>query len=279
MNEQKNDIENKRKKYKGLGEALRRQDFEYFENELKNWRENDTSEFHALKKRISSSEGQEGFATELDALLHLFPKHVLDKETNEILPKVKECFELLLELGAEPLLEIKGYYKVNDKAYLTNMVRESAKLPKKDFLEYLFSLKLWKKIQDTESQGETDLLQNAIVGNSADCIEYLIKEQGFDVNKEYFFERNATPIFFACNYASKEAFDKLLELGADLLIKDDDRLTVLSYLTANLEKFEEEYEEDSPEKQSLIEFADYVEDKYDAAKVVEKPKRVFRTSF
>jgi hypothetical protein len=269
-------VEKKAKTYSGLGEAMKKQDFQFFYEELNNWKKNDTFDYKRLFDRVASDVSKVGFGNQIDSLLHNIPLFALDEKTKELKPYVKECIELLVSLGGLPLLEFKNgpYGKSN-----TNMVRESAKLPNPELLKVLFDLKLWEKIEETNTVSGFDLLHAAVNANSPTVIEYLVKEKGFDVNKKYFFSNNSTLIFFAIGRGLEEAYDKLVELGADIQVKNGEDFYPIDFLETKSENFEEMYAEEPEEKEKHEKFSARVMEHFDKTAKVVTPKKKLRTAF
>lgn len=269
-----NEAENNGPKYQGLGDALSKQDFVYFNEELKRWVDKSGQDYKALFENVRNRYGEQGFGNQLDSLLLNIPRFALDKETNALKDGVKESVELLISLGAEPLLEFSHtpYGK-----YSTNFVRETAALKNPELLSFLFKMRLWDDLIDTESEAGLDLLHAAILGGSPGSVEFLIKEVGFDVNKQYEMEYNITPLFYAVGRNKEAVFDKLVELGANLYATNDRGENILTCLVSELHGFEERYSEEDAE--SIRTFNEKVKTVFEAFKPQAKEKRKLRTAF
>ena len=234
------------KSYSSIGAALVQSDFTYIFTELNKWVELDDSNYKGLFQRLGTSEGHIGIGMVIDSLLLSVPKYAINPETKELYPMVKEVVELFVSIGADPSLL---YYKSFYGDYVTNMVLESSKLPNSDLLEFLYEKNFWNEAKDIETDSGLDVLQFATTADSAQCIEYLVKEQGFDVNKRYFFSNDATPLFFAIGRCCENSFDKLIELGANIKLKDYSGAESIGYLATQSVQFEDLYQNNDEMKQ------------------------------
>lgn len=264
-----------KKSYPSLGHAMAKGDFPYIFEELNEWAEKDDSNFKGLFEQTLTNYGDVGIGMVIDALLFAVPKYALN-EDKSLRPMVKEVVELFISLGADPTLT---YYKSMYGERVSNMVLETATLPNSELLQFLYEGNFWDEPKDVETESGLDPLQFATTENSAACIEYLVKHQNYDINKRYFFSNDATPIFFACGRASEEAFEKLIELGANIKLKDHYDVTAIQYLTADRFDFEERFANNPEEKERLLKFAERAKEVYNAVPDKEKVKKVRRTSF
>lgn len=277
MTSKTKDVEDKDKiNYPSLGHAMAKHDFKYIFEELNQWIEKDNSDYKGLFQQMNTNYGDVGIGMVIDSLLYAVPKYAVDEKTNELYPMVKEVVELFISIGAEPTMT---YYKTMYGEHVSNVVLESAKLKNAELLKFMYEKSFWDDSKDVETESGLDPLQFATTGDSAACIEYLIKEQNFDVNKRYFFSNDATPIFFAVGRKCENAFDKLIELGANIKLKDHDGSSVIGYLATESIQFEEIYEKSPDKKAELIEFSKKVLEVYDNTLDKEKIKKVRRTVF
>lgn len=262
-----------RAKYNSLGESIVKSDFKYFNNELEIWAIEDSYDLKGLFQNVSNRYGGAGFGNLLDTMLLTIPKYAL-KEDGTLHEGVEEAVDILLSLGAEPLLEFSSsvYGKFD-----TNFVRQVAELKDDKLLRHIFKANIWDDVVDAEDVAGLDLLHSAVVGGSVKNIEYLVKEEGFDVNKKYEMADGVTPIFYAVGRNFSDVFDKLIELGANVHVKDFKNQTVLNYLSSELEGFTDRYTQEEQEK--ILAFNQKVKDLYSSTLEPEKPKRKLRTAF
>lgn len=280
MNEQANENNKKlnydekyRDQYSSLGEAIVKGDFKYFNNELEIWAIEDNYDFKGLFNHVKNRFGEQGFGTIIDTMLLNIPKHALN-EDGSLREGVIEAVDLLVSLGAEPLLE---FTKTVYGDYETNFVREVASLTDDALLRHIFNANFWDDLVDTEDIVGLDFLHAAIVNGSVKNVEYLIKEQGFDVNKKYDMQDNVTPIFYSVGRNMPEVFDKLIELGANLHAKNTKGEYVTDFLSSELSGFQDRYSKEEMEK--IVSFNQKVKTLFDATVEPEKPKRKLRTAF
>lgn len=262
-----------RNKYSSLGEAIVKGDFKYFNNELEIWVIEDSYDFKGLFNHVKNRFGEQGFGTVLDTMLLNIPKYALN-ENGSLREGVIEAVDLLFSLGAEPLLE---FTKTIYGDYETNFVREVASLPDDTLLRHLFKANFWDDLVDTEDIAGLDFLHAAIVNGSVKNVEFLIKEQGFDVNKKYDMQDNVTPIFYSVGRNKPEVFDKLVELGANLHAKNSKGETIIDFLSSELNGFQDRYSKE--EQEVIVAFNQKVKALFKATVEPEKPKRKLRTAF
>jgi len=206
--------ENTKKSYKSLGASMKAGDFEAFIEDL-----NKMAETGDLKKFTLRTNDRPH--SELDQILFAIPNFAIKSEKNpitdekeftgEALPRAIEAVELVLKHGANP-----NAYMVNgENAFLIACQTNNI-----DILKVLIENK-YTPADITQGDGQTkNGLFFATIGNADKSIEYLVNEQGFDVNKKHFMLLNQTPIFYATGLGKEKSFDKLVELGADLTFKD-----------------------------------------------------------
>lgn len=265
-----------KKDYPSLGHAMAAGDFEYIYEELNKWIEEDNSNYKGLFEQMMTNHGDIGIGMVIDSLLFAIPKYALDPETNNLRPMVREVAELFISVGADPTLT---YYKAMYGERVSNVVLESARLENPELLKFFYEKNFWDKPEDIQTESGLDTLQFAVTANSPKCIEYLVKEQGLDVNSRYFFSNDATPLFFAAGQHCEEAFDKLMELGANIKIIDNAGRTALDFLATESVFFNEKYENAPEKKAKLIAFSEKVKDIYFNEPEKEKVKKVRRLSF
>lgn len=265
-----------KKNYKSLGQAMAAHDFSYIFEELNQWIEKEDSNYRGLFDNVKTNHGDTGIGLVIDSLLFAIPKYAVNSEDNSLYPMVKEVAELFISLGADPTIT---YYKAIYGEHVSNVVLESAKLPNSELLQFFYENKFWDDPKDIKTESDLDTLQFATTGDSAACIEYLVKEQGFDVNARYFFSNDATPIFFAVGRKCENAFDKLIELGADIKLIDYYGCNPVSYLATEDFQFDEKYENAPEKKEEWINFSKKVTDVYNQTPEKEKVKKVRRLSF
>ncbi len=151
---------------------------------------------------------------------------------------VKELFDFLLENGAEVDIYFK---KEHGKNALFKACEDSVP-------EYINMLEKSGKIDLFIQDGAgRDALFYASAQERLDIMDFLVKEKGFDVNREMIMEDNKTLLHMICyNAMDDELFpviDKLLELGASLKAEDFSGMKPHEYLKEMLEDEEHRFEE------------------------------------
>lgn len=206
--------EKAKKTYKSLGASMKAGDFEAFIEDF-----NKMVETGEIKKFMVRNSDRP--YSEIDEILFAMPNYAVKKQLNEItqeqefsgeiLPKALEAMELLLKNGANP----KAYMVNGENAFLMACQTNNV-----DMLKLLIENK-YTQADINQGDGQTkNGLFYATISNADKSIEYLVNEQGMDINKKHFMILNQTPIFYAAGLGKEKSFDKLVELGADLTFKD-----------------------------------------------------------
>lgn len=205
-------MENK-KKYKSLGEMLKKGDFECLLNDLKEMKNQDK-----LKELIYKN--SENPFSQLDQLLFFFPTYCIKNIKTEegtlilgtdLLPYAKEALEFILSLGADP-----NVYMTNGE----NAFLKACELQNTDIIDYLIH-NPYNKANYKHADGKCNNgLFYATMAEATNSIEYLVKKCSLDINEKNFFSDNQTVLFYACGHMKESSFYKLIELGADPSIED-----------------------------------------------------------
>lgn len=252
-----------KKQYSSLGAMIAKKDFEALFEKLKQY-ENDEDD----RKTLLTFAKDSNFSI-ADELLYSIPrfavkdKEVVEEEEDlmfgmmagnsiekpviedaELCPYVLESVDLLLKLGANP------------NATLINGITAtilSATINTPDLLKVLINNP--HEIQDpytakfSNLKGDVtakdnkghDLLYYAAISNSLNTLQYLVEEQGLDMNRQMFFYENKTLLHLLCeglnqcatlsisgfdferdiNPHTQPAIEKLIELGVDARISDN----------------------------------------------------------
>lgn len=245
-----------KKNYKSLGEMLKVGDFESL---IKDLIKMQTSE--EFKKFTKTNE--ENPISELDDLLFFLPQYAFKTEKNsegekvitkEIIPGALNFLDFALKNGANP----NAYMKNGENAYL-----KSCEAPSPEILDYLINNKYTKiDLNHTDGMGNNGLFY-ATMSNSTEIIEYLVKKCNFNINEKNFFTNEQTVMHYACGHLKEKSFDKLIELGANPTLKDNNgykpvEMILLGYSKEDIEEYDAKDKEDFEELKKWKTFYDKV---------------------
>lgn len=189
-------------KYKSLGQMLKKQDFEYLFDDLNKML--GTDEFKSLIKKDKDSN-----ISELDELLFNIPSFCLDKE-KKLIPKSSDVLKFCLDNGANPM----AYMKNGENTFLRLCGTKDSTL-----LDLLISTSPDIDMNVTDGRCNSALFY-AVQNEAVDNIKKLVTEYGFDVNHKNIISEEQTVLHYACGHILENSIKTLLELGADLSIKD-----------------------------------------------------------
>lgn len=280
-----------KKQYSSLGAMVAKKDFEALFEKLKQY-ENDDED----KKTLLSLAKDSNF-TIADELLYSIPrfavkdKEVVEEEEDsmasmfggggvtiekpvveeaELCPYLLESVDLLLKLGANPNATIINGITatilsatVNNPELLKTLINNPHEFQDYDTGKFI---NLRGDVTAQDNKGH-DLLYYAAISNSLTTLEYLVKEQGLDMNRQMFFYENKTLLHLLCQGLNESptlsisgydfeldvvphtqpAIEKLIELGVNATLVDN--YGNLAEMDVPYESDEENYkEEEMPEE-------------------------------
>ncbi len=239
--------ETNKKQYKSLGQMMKAGDFEALLSDLIEMKQKDT-----LKDFCKTTSTNP--ISEFDDLLFFFPQYackVIKKEkeepiiTNELHPKAMEFLEFALANGANP----NAYMKNGENCFL-----KACEIKNTDVLNYLINNKYNKvDLTHTDGMGNNGLFY-ATMSEATEVMEYLVKEQGFNVNQKNFLSNDESFLHYACGHGKEKSFDKLIELGADPTLQDNYgckpyEMIMAAYDEETIDEFDTKNPEDMAELQ------------------------------
>lgn len=216
-------------KYKSLGQMLKKKDFAYLLNDMKNMI--GTAEFEKLKTKTT-----ENPISELDELLFNIPNYCLNE--NGMLNSTSiDVLKFCIDNGANP----NAYMKNGENTFL-----KCCGIKDSSLLRALLNSGVEVVTNHTDGRCN-DALFYAVMNESIDNIDLLVTELGFDVNKKNIISEEQTVLHYACGHTLIDSINKLVELKADLYVKDSAGRTPKDMMQfINDEDIREEYS-DEPE--------------------------------
>ena len=204
----------KAKQYKSLGAMIKDGAFDVF-----------IKDFPEMQKSGDLKDLFKGEVTKFDELLFQTVKYLIVKEVQKdpVTQEEKSVDTGILKENALEALQLMLDSGANPNAYMKNGETTVLKLCEINNIEPLKLVINHKKnpgnIKHEDGIGN-DALFYATMAESMVCIDFLVKELGFDVNRKNFLAKDQTALHYACGNLKESSVDKLLELGANPLLKD-----------------------------------------------------------
>lgn len=198
----------KPQKHSTLGSILKSRDLPQLIKALKESEEDGSLKDYQLNK--------EGLPNDLDSLLFNLPKFILKLD--------KESDTKYLREGAEELIDVLLEYGANPNASFNNSVTPfmlACEMPNILLAKKMLDNKLNPaQLEQGDGNGNRPLLY-ATLAEATDVMEYLVKECKVNLDFQYVLSNQQTVFHYACGQAKEKSIDKLIELGANPLIRDN----------------------------------------------------------
>lgn len=216
-------------KYKSLGQMLKKKDFSYLLNDLNNMV--GTQEFNDLK-RITN----ENAISELDELLFNIPNYCCNEE-GKIIPESLDVIDFCIKNGANP----NSYMHNGENFFLRACAMKSDEVLK-------FIAKKEYPINYAHTDGRcNNALYYAVMADSVKNIDHLVNNLGFNPNEKNIISEEQTVLHYACGHALINSMNTLIELGADIQIKDSSGRTPYDMMAFIKDEIVREEYSDEPE--------------------------------
>lgn len=187
--------------YTSLGQMVKKGDFNKLLEELIEAEKDE----RYLKGLLDTSNGP----SELEGLLYFIPQYSLD-ENKKLKEKVIECFDKIIELGADPNTVFKSG--------ITSFM-QACQYSTKEYVEHFYN-KANVNSNIGDGRGAKPLYY-AMMGENLEVLDYLIKDVGMDIDYKMILLDGKTVFHSACMELKENSILKLMELGARPDIYDD----------------------------------------------------------
>jgi hypothetical protein len=199
-------VEKPEKKYNDLGSMIADENFSAFIKKM--------TEYEGTEDLTILQEHQHGLPSELDEILLKIPKYLLKKSEDKIeyYEGALEALDILLKNGANP----NAVFKNGKTPFMAACEIEKFEVVKKLIDNPLNPA----NIEQGDGMGNRPLMY-ATLAEATEVMDFLVKECNVNMDFQYILSHQQTVFHYACGQALEKSVDKLIELGANPLIRDN----------------------------------------------------------